>query len=633
MAKRDNDWTNELFDLVRTCELDVDETIRVTGIAAPTTPSERTVELPRIDIRDEATGDYQLLGVLGRGGMAEVQLAHQRALNREVALKRVSPTDPSPAFARALLHEGRITGRLEHPNIVPVHALGLDGDGQPVIVMKRVEGKPWSRIRVEAIGQKNQVWSGDPLTRHLEIFLDVCTAVAFAHAQGVVHRDIKPANVMVGEFGEVYLLDWGVSVEIGEPAFGHLEGDGVGLPIGTPSYMAPEMVAADATIDARTDVYLLGATLHRMLTGKPRHSGTDLLTVIVAAIASEPFAYADEVPHELGLILNRATARHPSDRFETVTALRDAVADFVRHKGSLELTADAERILERVEDLAKVGDASSQTDLRRMAAECRFAFSWALREWPENDRARRGAMRCVEAMISAELDRGHLDAAEALADNLVTPSDRLSARLAAARARRTKEQLEVASLGDLAFQMDANVGRSQRAVLGGIFAVVCVVTLIIGLLERTVENTHRLGLYVMIPFIVWMALGTYLGRRRLFANAANRRIMSMLAICIGVITIHRAYGLFLRPPLGLSLAQDLLLLATTGACIAVTVERLYMVPVVVWLVGSVICVSYDDDPLHVFAPSMIVGIALLTAITARRARTTARRALTSNEIP
>jgi hypothetical protein len=192
----------------------------------------------------------------------------------------------------------------------------------------------------------------------------------------------------------------------------------------------------------------------------------------------------------------------------------------------------------------------------------------------------------------------------------------------AAKTRRSEEQRRAASLGEMAFQLDPNVGRIQRAVLGGVFALVCVVTLIIGVLERTLENAHRLGLLVMVPFIVWMALGSYLGRKRLFANAANRRIMSMLAISIGVITIHRAYGFFLRPPLAFSLAQDLLLLAAVGSCIAVTVERLYVVPVAVWLVGSLVAVSYDDDPLHVFAPSMIIGIALLTAITWRRARAT-----------
>ena len=186
---------------------------------------------------------YEIISTLGRGGMGVVYLARDTALDREVALKIF---DRPPGEA----NEARIIARLEHPGIVPVHDFGELPDGRLFYAMKRVRGDRLDRWMA----------AGRDITERLAVFLRVCEAVAFAHAHGVVHRDLKPENVMVGEFGEVLVLDWGVAatdataecgMRIAEP----------GLVVGTPEYMAPEQARGDALVDQRADVFALGAML------------------------------------------------------------------------------------------------------------------------------------------------------------------------------------------------------------------------------------------------------------------------------------------------------------------------------------------------------------------------------------
>jgi hypothetical protein len=180
---------------------------------------------------------YTLISVLGRGGMGVVYLAHDSVLDREVALKIVErPEDQA--------NEARILARLEHPGIVPVHDVGELPDGRLFYAMKRVRGDRLDRWMAER----------RDLPECLGVFLRVCDAVAFAHAHGVIHRDLKPENVMVGEFGEVLVLDWGIAHE--------MQNADCQTPMaGTSHYMAPEQARGDATIDQRADVYALGAVL------------------------------------------------------------------------------------------------------------------------------------------------------------------------------------------------------------------------------------------------------------------------------------------------------------------------------------------------------------------------------------
>ena len=277
--------------------------------------------------------DLKMIGLLGQGGMGRVDLAIQRVFDRTVAVKRVRPDQLGTGESAALIREARITGSLEHPNIVPAYALGRSDDG-PMLVMKRVQGVPWSTLIYHDDHTAWRDHHGDRLGRHLEILMQVCNGIELAHRRGVVHRDLKPDNIMVGDLGEVYVLDWGVAAHLEDPPNYNIAG--------TPSYMAHEMLNGSFNLSARTDVYLLGGLLHEVLVHAPRHPGTALLDVLVLVFESAPFAYDGTVPRELAEICNRATAHNAADRFESALAFRAALAQFLEHRGSLDLCTQGE---------------------------------------------------------------------------------------------------------------------------------------------------------------------------------------------------------------------------------------------------------------------------------------------------
>jgi serine/threonine-protein kinase len=209
---------------------------------------------------------YRFADVIGRGGMGEVVLAKDLELDRDVAIKRMRSAAPSAEAIARFLREARIQARLDHPAIVPVHQLGRDADGRPYFTMKRLTGVTLDRLIAE----------GAPLHKLLRAFVDVCLAIDLAHARGVIHRDLKPANVMLGDYGEVYVLDWGVARVLADHDAPAIEGDSrdgetqVGAILGTLGYMSPEQMRGDP-VTAATDLYALGAILYELLAGVPAH--------------------------------------------------------------------------------------------------------------------------------------------------------------------------------------------------------------------------------------------------------------------------------------------------------------------------------------------------------------------------
>jgi len=244
---------------------------------------------------------YRLLGELGRGGMGTVYLAEDTALERRVALKVVATAASAPEAAERMLREARILAGLEHPGIVPVHDAGALPDGRVFYAMKRVDG-----ARLDALAGTL------PLPERLRIFRRICEAVAFAHARGVIHRDLKPENVMVGSFGEVLVMDWGVAKVLTEsaspvtPVGGRAGGTADGTVIGTPDYMAPEQ--AEGAIERtgpRADVYALGGILAFLLRPEPA------------------------APRPLAAVVAKAKARRPEDRYASAEELSAEVARYL----------------------------------------------------------------------------------------------------------------------------------------------------------------------------------------------------------------------------------------------------------------------------------------------------------------
>jgi serine/threonine protein kinase len=245
---------------------------------------------------------YEVTGRLGRGGMGVVYAAHDRTLDREVAIKVLDAIDGSGDAARRLQHEARILARLEHPGIVPVHDAGTLPDGRVFYVMKLVRG-----------ARLDQVLQGEaPLVERLDLFTRIGEAVSFAHAQGIVHRDLTPANVMLGRFGEVLVLDWGVARVLDAPS----SREGV---VGTPGFMPPEQESGSSGMaDTRADVYALGALLQAMV--------------------------PPPVPRALAAIARKAQATSVDERYQSVEAL---VQDIARYRRSEPVEAYRETWIER----------------------------------------------------------------------------------------------------------------------------------------------------------------------------------------------------------------------------------------------------------------------------------------------
>ncbi|MEP6859827.1 MAG: serine/threonine-protein kinase [Deltaproteobacteria bacterium] len=260
---------------------------------------------------------YQLGALIGRGGMGEVVMAHDERIGRDIAIKRMRGSTPTEDAIARFLREARIQARLEHPAIVPVHELGRDADGQPFFTMKRLAGVTLAEMLIAP--------TPPPRQKLLRALADVCGAIAFAHERGVVHRDLKPANIMLGKFGEVYVLDWGLARVVAEREprsvatdVASLDGTTqVGAVLGTPGYMAPEQVLGAADVGCPADVYALGAILFEILAGEPLHPrGLGALASTLTAIDGNPSQRAVDrsVPPELDALCCAALVIDPSAR-------------------------------------------------------------------------------------------------------------------------------------------------------------------------------------------------------------------------------------------------------------------------------------------------------------------------------
>jgi serine/threonine protein kinase len=294
---------------------------------------------------------YRLIDRLGQGGMGSVWRVHDAELDREVALKVLDLPDEAGRLATRLRREARLLARLEHPSIVPVHDVGTLADGRVFYVMKRVRGRrldEWAR-------------EPHPLPVRLRLFQRICEAAAFAHAAGIIHRDLKPQNVMVGEYGEALVMDWGLARALREPGGDPADEDPTGEAppvtapprgapagsepagdrrapaltahgtiLGTPGYMPPEQERGEVgRLDARADVHALGGILYYLL---------------AARAPGGPPAEIPGIPRPLRAVWRRAMAPGPSDRYPDADRL---AAEIERHLDGMPIEAYRENPLEK----------------------------------------------------------------------------------------------------------------------------------------------------------------------------------------------------------------------------------------------------------------------------------------------
>ena len=456
---------------------------------------------------------------IGEGGMGIVRLGWQLALRRKVAVKTLREEARDPRSTLRLLREAWITGALEHPNVVPVHDLSADDRGGPRLVMKRIEGVEWAALMHDAPAIEARFQVRSPLEWNLSIFLQVANAIAFAHARGIVHRDIKPENVMIGAFGEVYVLDWGIALALRDDGSGLLPlASAAHEMTGTPAYMAPEMLGtAGSVISERTDVYLLGAVLYEILMGHPPHVG-ESLAVMIHQIARSQVAFDDRCPEELERICRRALAADPDARFETVVQLRLAVQGYLQHRGAMSLCEEAgERVVALREALEQGADREA---LYGHFGAARFGYQQALRAWKEHGAARDALTDVTVLMVEHELALGDPGAAAMLVAELHETQPALVAKVAAAKRSRDEEH---ARLSRQAQDHDPKTGIRTRTFLGLALGVGWTIQ---PLLEHHFGLLHTHARYMVATtaqIAVLLALGRW-ARDTLTRTAFNRRI-------------------------------------------------------------------------------------------------------------
>ena len=551
--------------------------------------------------------DLEVVGVLGEGGMGVVHLARQRSLDRDVALKTTRPGASEGALA-ALAAEAVVTGGLEHPSIVPVHAYGRSADGRPVMVMKRVEGTSWKELlRDPAHALWESIDTDERLVGHLQILSQVSNALSFAHSRGVVHRDVKPENVMIGSFGEVYLVDLGLAVRMDHPSE---EPPSI---VGSPAYMAPEMVGG-LPVDARTDVYLLGATLHEILTGRPPHAGETLVEVLTAAYASEAPRFGDEVPEELAALCVRALARSPDERPESARAFRACIADFLEHRGSVLLARRGE---ERLAELAALGldDQVLRRRRRALLAESRFAFRQALAGWSENAVAREGERAVIEASVLLEIEDGHAKAARAELEALDDPPERLVRALRELEERLAEDASEKERLRGLARDLDTSIGtEARRKAALGIAGVATMVSVYVIRHGQVATLTPEKLVPIAGFMVAMMTLLLVTFRRRLFRNAFGVRIATLAYLSSWVMLVHRLMAARAGEPVHAVLATDSLIFTAMLLVTGVTLARFLLAGALFTFAGAVWGILVPSQAPVAFSTStiaMLLAAALL----------------------
>ncbi len=301
---------------------------------------------------------YRKGDVVAMGGMGAIHEARQSAMGRKVAMK-VMLRDESESGLRRFINEARITGMLEHPNIVPVHELGIDPEGRAFYTMKFVNGTTLAELLAGLYLGTPEAVDKYPLSFLLTVFQKVCDAIAFAHSRGVHHRDLKPENIMIGDFGEVLVMDWGLSKETGFASEAEdvamsaaITSDGElrtldGSVLGTPTYMAPEQARGEINaVDERSDIYALGVILHEILYLQAPVSGENMNEVVQKVATGmfdampdrpRPHLPGGKIPVSLDAVRRKALAFDPARRYQRV---QDLQADLAAYQSGFATSAE-----------------------------------------------------------------------------------------------------------------------------------------------------------------------------------------------------------------------------------------------------------------------------------------------------
>lgn len=537
--------------------------------------------------------DLDITGVLGTGGLNIVHRAHHRPLQREVAIKRVRPDRDRPMLRDVLVREARVTGALEHPGVVPIHDLRWSEEGEPLVVLKRISGDSWSRlVHDRALWAQRFPDERDWLAWNLRVLVRVCEVVHFAHSRGYLHRDLKPDNVMVGEQGEILVVDWGLAVALDDRADPELpRADRVRTAAGTPAYMAPEQLGEGAPLTPRTDVFQLGAVLFELLAGRPPFWGhVDKALVDRIRRADAPLPTHDQP--WLAAIQARAMQADPADRYDSAEALRRVLQHVLEHRDADALARTA------AAQLAELQQAVAQPEPDRHRAylhygQVRLGFRQALAAWPHHEGAAAGLEAASRAIAELELRRGDPDAAALALAELDPAPPELSNRLTALRLRVAAEQAEAEGLRAVGQDYDLRRGARTRT-----FILVCLGLLFTLIPWTPVVLRGRVDwaegypgfIATSIVFLALIAGLSVWARESVMATAVNRGVAGGLALAmLGQLALDLgAWKLGVAPMTAHTF--HILLWAGAAAIVGLLVARAILVPAGVFFLAYVLAV-------------------------------------------
>lgn len=385
------------------------QTLRLTTISAG--PADNDAAVLR-----NCTREYSLGPMIGKGGQGDVLEASQVILGREVAIKRAKGDFQAQID---FFKESFTSAQLDHPNIVPVYDMGLlDGDDGkvPILAMKRVRGTPWNKMLEE--DRNSLELSRDAfLLKHLSIFTLVINAVCYAHSKRIIHRDLKPQQVMVGDYGEAYLLDWGLAVVLDDSSAREQDPNraryftlnSASNPAGTPAYMAPEQARLGTELlGIHTDIYLLGAILYELLTGKPPHMAENGRAAISKAVKNKFDPIPQSAPPELAAIATQCLATKPEQRPATALQVRRAIESYLSGAGKKSESRNTTEQLKKEEIGGEYQRISQSAQRLNQAAQL----------WPENPDLEPIREKILVSFVHEALSRGDFLLAQIQADRI-----------------------------------------------------------------------------------------------------------------------------------------------------------------------------------------------------------------------
>lgn len=563
--------------------------------------------------------------ILGEGGMGRVYSGRQTCLKREVALK-VSKIKPhEPQLIAQVFHEAQIMANLDHPNILPIYLLALDKEHQPVQVMKQINGVTWSELLSDS---KHIFWAKldypDGKTHfHLQVLAQVCQAMSYAHDHKVIHRDLKPENVMIGGFGEIFILDWGVALYL--PAIGCREDETdyvaqvrsnlAAALVGTPVYMPPEMARCDvSSLGPWSDVYLLGAILYEILCRRRIRESGNIQVMFNEIMKGHIPELPTFVSEEFRSLLKASLTSNIDERIPNAHSFRKLLLHAIR-------TQKAAKVHQRAHDLQlelrnEIGRGEgSREEISSIYDQARLTYRTSLEMWSECERAQAGLDELHALWAQYLIDHEDLAGAKRALSRLQLPHPELNRRLEEAIDERSRVEKEHATLQKWRENEQISHSRPLRIIFATIGLIVfgCG-SLLLDYLERnhtiTLDSRGEFITAISFSIFVYFAFAiSAIQRRRssVETNAIFQRLIAYLVVISIAVTLQRYVSWQIGLPFKSLLHVEMTLISL--GCFGLSFmsgKRDFIWGGIAYAVMSLFSISYPQNVPTFFSVAMMI---------------------------